>query len=191
VVNLPNFSSRPYLNTRPVWILTTVALVVTLVLVVLNVRAYLASDHALAEHVALSERLAAEHQTLIEAIRADARALDQVPWRSLARRVENVNAIFAQHSFSWLALLDHVEAVLPYNVRLISIAPVLDGGRVKLTVKAVAQSREALLELLERLVADPHFVDPRPSREDWPEAAKTVGYLVNLQVDYLPEGEAP
>ncbi len=190
-MNVPNFSSRPYLNTRPVWILTAVALAVTVVLAVLNVRAFMASDHALAEQIALSEQLAAAHRELNEAIRADVRALDQVPWRSLTRRVENVNAIFAEHSFSWLTLLDHVEAVLPYNVRLVSIAPTVDGGRVKLTIKAVAQTREALLELLERLVADPYFANPRPSREDWPESAKTVGYLVNLNVDYLVVEETP
>jgi hypothetical protein len=53
-----------------------------------------------------------------------------------------------RHLFSWTALLERLEGVLPPGVRLVSIAPAIEGQRVRLQIDAVAKSREEGLSLI-------------------------------------------
>jgi Tfp pilus assembly protein PilN len=173
-----------------VWLVTTVAGALTLILLAFNLRLFLVANRALVDETATRDALLERHLTLEAAVRKDVEALERVPWRSLTRRVDAANLILQEHSFSWLGMLEDIEKVMPYDVRLTKIAPIVSADGAALSLALIAQNRDAMLELLDNLIADPHFSDPTPLTESTPEENTTAAYVMNLRVDYHPNPEA-
>jgi Tfp pilus assembly protein PilN len=190
-LNIPNLASRPFLNTRPVWLLTAVAGTLALTLAAVNFNLWMISNRGLEEQLAREQALLAEQKQLVDELRSDAAALDQVPWRALNRRVDDLNMVLREHAFSWLRLLDDLERVLPREVRIIRVSPTVGKEDVELGLEGVARDRGALLDLLDNLIADPSFDEPRPRSERTPEQSSGVGYDFVLSVKYRPEGGRP
>lgn len=182
----PNLARRPFLNTRPVWIVTAAAMLVTLVMVFVNVRFYVVTDRELAERIEHRAELTQRHTELLRQVGAEVEVLERVPWTRLAARVRSANAILREGAFSWLELLDDIESVLPYDVRLTRIAPSVRDDEVSITLTAVCKTRDDLLELLQRLIDDPRFSDPTPKRESPPEESDTPYYTLDVSVTYRP-----
>ncbi len=187
----PNLASRPFLNTRPVWLVTVVAGVLALILVALNVGLFVKSNRTLAPLIEHRDRLAAEERNLTAEVGGQIEGLEKVPWGSLTARVNGTNLILREHTFSWLTLLDDVERVMPYEVRILKVTPEVGPAAVTLHLVVVAQTRDAMLEFLENLVDDPNFSQPSPRREQGPEESDMPGYSLALSVRYnSPEAES-
>lgn len=184
-----NLSSKPRLNTRPVWAVTAVAVLIGLVLTAVNIRLFLTSNQTLEELIVRRDMLQIERQALATDFSGHAVVLEKVPWRSLGARIELVNEVLAEHRFSWPKLLEHLAEVLPWQVRVVSVSPALNENGATLTLDAVSKDREGFLELLDRMVADPYFDNPLPNQETWPEGGKSAEYLFSMRVSYLPDGE--
>ncbi len=184
-----NLASKPRLNTRPVWILTGAAVLIGLVLTAVNIRLFLSSNQTLEEQIVRRDMLQIQRDALAGEFSAHAAVLEQVPWGSLGARVNLVNEVLEEHRFSWSDLLDHLSEVLPWQVRVVSVSPSLGDDGVTLALEAVSKDREGFLDLLDRMVDDPYFDDPLPSRESWPEGGKSSEYLFKMRVIYLPDGE--
>ncbi len=185
----PNLASKPHLNTRPVWIVIVVAALLAVVFAVVNVLVWTESNRALAEQLGDLEELEAEHRRLTSEVEERVAALDRVPWRSLGARVHGINSVIREHEFSWIGLLDDIERVLPYDVRLTKISPKVGVDRVSLSLEAVGKTREALLELLDNMILDPSFTEPTPLSEITPEESG-FGYVMGLTVIHHPAEEA-
>ena len=187
----PNLATRPFLNTRPVWLVTAVAGLAALILLALNLRLFLVANRALDHETARRDMLLERHQTLEAAVRKDIDALERVPWRSLTRRVSATNLILREHAFSWLGMLDDIERVMPFDVRLTRIAPSVRDDEVTLSLALIAHNRGAMLQLLDNLIADPRFSGPTPFTESTPEESTAAAYVMSLRVNYHPTQEAP
>jgi Tfp pilus assembly protein PilN len=186
----PNLATRPFLNTRPVWLVTGVAGALTLILLAFNLQLFLVANRALVDETAKRDALLERHMTLEAEVRKEVETLERVPWRSLTRRVDATNLILREHSFSWLGMLDDIERVMPYDVRLTKISPSVGDDGAALSLALIAHNRDAMLELLDNLVADPQFSNPTPSTESTPEENQTAAYVMNLRVNYHPKPEA-
>jgi Tfp pilus assembly protein PilN len=189
-VIVPNLATRPFLNTRPVWLVTAVAGAATLILIALNLHLFLVANRALVDETATRDALLAKHQRLEAEVRRDVEALEKVPWRSLSRRVDATNLILHEHAFSWLGMLDDIERVMPYDLRLTRISPSVGVDGAVLSLALIAHNRDAMLELLDNLVADPRFSEPTPSKESTPEDNSAAAYVMQLRVNYHPNPEA-
>ncbi len=185
----PNLASQPFANTRPVWV-TAAALAVL---------AVLATTVSVVEYVGKhgQEQKAASRLTQLEARRAElalevssANAkLARVSWKALANETASLGQVVAHRSLSWTLMLGDLERVLPWNVRLVSISPVVDSeGQVRLALAGVATGREAWLDLLSRLLTDRSFSNPVPVSEEAPGATNSQGHRFQLTVRYWPEG---
>jgi hypothetical protein len=64
-------------------------------------------------------------------------------------------------------------------------------SEIELNLVVVARTRDAMLEFLQNLLADPSFSQPTPRREETPEESAAPGYTLSLTVRYLPPGEGP
>jgi len=186
----PNLATRPFLNTRPVWLVTAAAGLAALILLALNLRLFLVANRSLEDEVARRDALLERHETLEAEVRRDIGALERVPWRTLTRRVRATNLILREHSFSWLGMLDDIERVMPYDVRLTKIAPAVSAEGIRLSLEVIAHNRDAMLQLLDNFIADERFSDPTPSSEATPEDDTTSNYVMSLRVDYHPTREA-
>ena len=186
----PNLATRPFLNTRPVWLVTAVAGALTLILLAFNLRLFFVANRALDDESAKRDALLERHLILEAEVRKDVEALERVPWRSLTRRVDATNLVLREHSFSWLGMLDDIERVMPYDVRLTKITPSVGDDGTALSLALIAHNREAMLQLLDNLIADPQFSDPTPSTESTPEENAAAAYVMSLRVNYHPNPEA-
>lgn len=187
----PNLASRPFLNTRPVWLVTGAAAVLTVLLVILNVSFYIRSNRTLAPQLARYQQLRAEHQAMTTQVQTLVSELEKVPWRSLEGRVEATNVVLREWSFSWVRLLDDIERVVPREVRILKIGPSIGPEEVTLSLFIVARSRDAMIEFLTNLIDDPSFSKPIPIREGLPEESDLAGYELTLRVTYHPEEAGP
>ena len=185
----PNLASRPFVNDRPVWLVTAVAAAVVAVTLGLLGISYLQGNRTLAERIADRDELQLRHDAIVDEVRTEVRNLERVPWRSLAARISSTNVILRERAFSWLEMLDDIEEVLPYDVRIIKITPKVEGERVLIGLDAVCRTREALLELLDNMIQDPRFAEPTPRSEVLPEASDSATFELTFTVTYLP-GEA-
>ncbi len=190
-VIVPNLASRPKLNTRPVWLVVACAGTLALILAAVNIRLYVASSQEMSEQIVRRDALQTRRDALADELGAHASVLDKVPWGPFGARVMAVNTVLAEHQFSWTGLLDHLANVLPWQVRMVSVSPSLSEDGARLAVTAVSKDRSGFLELLDRMVEDPHFDEPIPKRESWPEGGKTVEYFFTMSAEYLPQGEMP
>lgn len=185
----PNLASKPRLNTRPVWLVVGAATFIAVVFAAVNISVWLKSSRSLEEQILLHQQLEAEHERLSLEVGEQAESLNKVPWRTLSARVNAVNTVIREHDFSWISLLDDIERVLPYDVRLTTISPRVDVDEVKLSFSAIGRTREALLDFLDALIDDPSFTEPTPRSEATPEESG-YGYVLDLTVVHHP-GEAP
>jgi hypothetical protein len=182
----PNLASRPFLNTRPVWIVTVVSGLLALILILLDLRLMLISNRVLEDEIAVRDALEERHAELISTIEGDVRSLQRVPWGSLESRVNATNAILREQSFSWLQMLNDIEEAMPYDVRLTRISPSVGSDAVVISFEVIAKNRDAMLAFIDNLLADPRFEDPTLTSETTPEDSTAGDYMLRLRVRYLP-----
>lgn len=90
-----------------------------------------------------------------------------------------------RRAFSWTSLFAVLEAALPDGIRLVSIAPQVEKGVVKLEVDAVARSYEDGLDFIRILEERPEFENVLPLRRG--DEGTTFTYTMT----YLPAAAAP
>ncbi len=190
-MTVPSLASRPFLNTRPVWLVTAICGILAVVLLVVNVNLYFRSTHLLTAETGRKEALKSRELELTENLRREAGRLKKVPWKALETRVEMLNRILRSHAFSWTTMLADLGDVLPYGVRLITISPSVGDEGGELSLSGTAKTRQAMLELLQNMIDDPRFEGPLPRTEQTPESTQSQGYDFNLRVTYRPWKETP
>ena len=186
----PNLASRPFLNTRPVWVATIAAGTVALILIGLNLWFAMVTNRALEDELERRNELELRYSQIESEARKEIAGLSRVPWRSLAARVEATNLVLREHAFSWLAMLDDIERVMPYDFRLTRISPAVAPDGITLSFEVVARNRDAMLEFIDNLVEDPSFHDPVLASETTPEESATGTYELTMKVRYLRPREA-
>jgi Tfp pilus assembly protein PilN len=128
---------------------------------------------------------------LVGEVTAQDTDLARVPWRKLRLETTSLESVVVQRKLSWSALLADLERVIPWDVRLTSIAPQTSSGNgISVVIDGIATGREAWLKLLARLFADRHFSDPMPSSEAAPGSENNAGYSFQIRVRYWPEGRS-
>jgi type IV pilus assembly protein PilN len=186
----PNLAARPFLDVRPVWVASGALAFVALVLTVVSVVDFLAvrgRERMSSESLrALQERRA----TLVSKVEATNRRLAAVGWKKLAVETGSLEEVVARQRLVWSELLADLERVVPWDVRLVGIAPTVakDGG-IQVGLDGLATGRDAWLKLLAVFFVDSKFSDPLPRSEEAPSATNGRGYRFSLTVRYWPGGK--
>jgi type IV pilus assembly protein PilN len=179
-----NLAAKPYRDYRPVYMTVAVMGLITLVLfgynVVTGYEYLIETEHTRAEIADLDRETASERERA-KALEARIATIDV---KALAGRSQFINAQIRERAFSFSALLDDMEQVLPHDVKLRDLNPVIDDkGKVRLTLSCVARKRDGMVEMLDRLYADEAFEHAFP-RSERVEDDGTVHFQVD--VEYLP-----
>lgn len=96
---------------------------------------------------------------------------------AVLERSRFLNAVFAQKSFSWTAVMMDLERVLPTGVQVTSIDPTISKeGEVSLRLR-VSGDRDRAVQLVRNLETSQRFVSPRLSGESAQvqEGSRTAG----------------
>ena len=101
------------------------------------------------------------------------------------QRAEYLNGLIQSRAFPWVKIFMDLERILPPGVRVISIAPTLEGDTVQLKIVVGASSDEGKLKFLRALESALEFsriqllVETRPERPDQSDRV-----LMELQAVY-------
>ena len=79
----PDLAARPFLNTRPVWLVTGVAVALAVVFLVLNVSFYFSSNRTLAPQLERARELRSQREALAAETQIEIEDLDKDHLRSL------------------------------------------------------------------------------------------------------------
>lgn len=193
----PNLAAQPFANERPVK--RTTLLIWILALTLLSVNIFLYQRHLAAQHEqrqtikSLQESIEAEE----EAIQLGEADLADLQLSQQNDRVIFLNGQIASRVFSWSQLFDRLEEVLPANVELHGVSPMIlkerrrrgrrakQGveGLVAIDIKGEAQTGEELLQFVDSLFEHASFTLPNLKGE----SERDDGRLeFTLTVLYLP-----
>jgi Tfp pilus assembly protein PilN len=109
--------------------------------------------------------LSVEHEAVtleaeVASLRAEGERLSgQSPAAAPVKEWAAVKDLVDRRAFSWTGLFADLEKALPPSVRLVSIAPQTDRGRLVLAMAAIGQDVDDALALLAALQGHPHFRD--------------------------------
>lgn len=181
-MNAPlNLASRPFRNEKLPALLLGLGTVALLALTV---------QHARVIGSLLPARTSSRHQQVAALDKELAELREQATkWRR-AKPADPTTKDWAmfknlvdRRAFSWTDLFADLEGVLPPGVKLLSIAPGVEGGEVKLDLEAVARRGEDALAFAGLLQKRPEFIDATIlGIGDDGEGGATVSY----ETRYLP-----
>lgn len=197
----PNLARVRFENLRPVRRVSAALALAAAALTAWNVATWHAAGAGAHEKTAELDRLSRETAAARSRVATLERDLAAADLEAENRRTGFLNARIDERVFSWNLLLDRLVETLPAGVRLRSLSP--DTGRrgalrapaagaapppaaapVELAISGEAQNDEALLELVDRLFADPRFGRPDLARQ----ATRDDGVVVfDLTVAYRPD----
>jgi hypothetical protein len=159
-----NLASRPYRDYRPLYAAVVVLSLATAILMLNNVDTwyrYVRDTRTSRTRIAQLEAETAEEQRKADGA---TNSLGTINLNALNQQTRYVNAQIAERAFSWSELLDRLEAVMPNDVKVMSLAPnFAKDGLVHLSISCISKTPEGMINTLNRLNADSHFSQPFPS----------------------------
>lgn len=91
--------------------------------------------------------------------------------REVRDRAAFLNGLISQRSFPWTKIFMDLERSLPVGVRVVSISPQMDAGRVEVKLVVGAMNDEAKLKFLRALESSPDFSNVQLIAETHPTRA--------------------
>lgn len=176
-----NLATQPFRNERLPVLLLGLA---TLAVLALTVQHALAVRELLPARTSGVRKEAAALDAESARLRAEARSL-RAPRTEPAGMAEwgLIKDLVDRRAFSWTLLFAHLESVLPYGVRLVSIGPSVRKGEVFIDVAAEARRPEDAREFVRRLEGREEFDDVYLREEG--DAGE-----VRFTMKYRPSGRA-
>jgi type IV pilus assembly protein PilN len=160
-----NLATRPFVELRPLFARLRLAMLALLLLTVgLGFALRSLHEKARAAQAQMDDLKARTLQFQQERQRNEAR-MHQPQNMAVLERSQFLNAVFAQKSFSWTAVMMDLEKVLPAGVQVTSIEPAISKeGEVSIRLR-VSGEREKAIELIKNLESSQRFVAPRLTGE--------------------------
>jgi hypothetical protein len=160
-----NLSTRPFYNERVVHLLLALAAVVVLAITVLNIVQLLQLSR---QNTSLSARIR-EDRTAADDYARKARqtrqGINKDELNVIVTAAREANALIDNRTFSWTALFNHIESMLPPDVMLASIRPTIDENGTRITMIVVARRTADIDEFIEKLESTGAFEKLLPKQQ--------------------------
>jgi hypothetical protein len=187
----PNLASHPFLDVRPVVVAGGALALAALLLTGISLGEFIRAQGRERSAARALAGLQARRAELLTKVEETNRKLTGVGWNRLKVETSAMQDVVARRKLVWSQLLADLERMTPWDVRLISITPVIErDDRVRVNLTGVAASREAWLRLVALLFVDPKFSEPLPSAEESPSTTNGQGYRFALSARYWPGGRS-
>jgi hypothetical protein len=184
-----NLAARPVQNNFLFYAGYAVALILIALFTTYNVRTLMEHSTRVAE---LNAGLAEGRALRSELEREGRRLLRDITSRDLvdlSNRIGAANEILAERKFSWTRMLNALEEVQPYKVRLLELRPVIVPQGVLIQARGIAKDLENFWQLQQALQDHPMF------RRVYPASYSTQvpgDFLFSLSFNYFDDpSEAP
>jgi type IV pilus assembly protein PilN len=179
-----NLASRPYRDYTPVNLVAAAMFVLMLVLAWFNIDTFIRYNVDTRNTRAKIAQLEAQQRREKELEQSAQTRLASIDIKFLDEQTRFINAKLAERAFSWSALLDDLESVLPQDVRLVSVAPSFDkDSTVRLSLTFQTKTNDGMIRTINRMHQDPQFLNPFPNNESMIDGGM---YAFDLNVIYRP-----
>jgi len=179
-----NLASRPYRDYRPVYAAVVLMSLLTAFLMLNNIDTYYRYIHETRNTRAKIASIEAQAQRERELQQNVEQRMKSIDVGRLDAQTKFINAKLAERAFSWSTLLDELESVLTDDVRLLTVTPNFNkDGRIELSLQFESKSSDGMITTINRMNADPQFMEPFPSSES---ATEDGHYRFELSVRYMP-----
>jgi type IV pilus assembly protein PilN len=156
-----NLATKPFIELRPLFARLRLAMGVLLALAIgLGFWLHVLQGKAAASQAKMNE-LVAKTKGYQQELRLNEARMRQPQNKSVLDRAQFLNAVFAEKSFSWTAVMMDLEKVLPTGVQVTSIDPVISKEGVVNIRLRVSGDRDRGVLLLRNLETSQRFIDPR------------------------------
>ena len=177
-----NLASRPFGNERLPALLLLAGL---LALLAISVQQALLVRRLLPDAAAARLAEAAALETDVAKLRSDGATLrGPGPDKASLARWIALKEMVDLRSFAWTALLGRLEKTVPPGVRLMSVSPGWEKGRLRLGLRVLAQTSDAGFELVQALEDQPDFDEVYPLSKQADSGGGA--YQLELTMLYLP-----
>lgn len=162
-----NLAAKPYRDFRVPYAILAIAALAALVLMTYNVATawrYLVDTKESRGEIAKLEAEIARERSTADTLE---RRIASIDVEALDEQARYINTQIRERAFSWSALMERLETLLPGDVRLTGLNPnVGDDGSVSLSLSCVSRRTDGLVVLLDRLYASPSFKNAFPSSDN-------------------------
>jgi hypothetical protein len=117
------------------------------------------------------------------------RSVDRATLIQLAGSTQEANTLIDQRTFSWTTFLGLIEKTLPIDLRLVSVAPRIERGNIKVTMSVVGKKLEDVDAFVEALQDTGSFYDLNPNTKERNEDDNT--YRADVVGFYLAPNQPP
>ena len=178
-----NLAARPYRDYRPLYAVVVAASLLIAFLMLNNIDTYY--RYVRETRTTRDEIAKLESQIRAERAKSEVTAnqIAAIDLETLGDQTRFINSRLAERAFSWSELLDRLEAVLPRDVRLISVAPSFsEDGTVSLALMCEAKTPDGMVMTIDRFNGSSQFARAFPGSD----SSSDSGHRFNLTVDYRP-----
>ena len=186
-----NFASREYVLSRKVNAVLLLLLCCLTAVFFYNIKEYgktLKNESKLASEVRLHEKKESEVSARLQEIKKTAKE-EEV--KASLRQAEFANMAIGRRVFSWTALLNRIEELVPPGVSIQSINPDFSTLDVEITGTALDMAR--VTDFMGRITGSPYFDDlPPVFHSSEVVVDKDIGKTVqnfSLKIRYKPDGK--
>jgi hypothetical protein len=183
-----NLATRPFYNERLVSIAIASVAVIVLLLMIFNASRLVALS---GERRRLVDQVAADRAESARVAAATAsvqQTVNRGTLAALAGSTREANDLIEQRTFSWTAFFELIERTLPYDVRLVAVAPRVERGVFKVFMTVVARSLADINTFVDALLGTGAFYDVAPTDQ---QADDRGTYSATIEASYLhPAGKA-
>ncbi len=181
-----NLARRPYRNDLPIAVLLSMLFIATLAFTGNNLYTWVTADARL--EMLKSEMV--DHEARMAAMEQEAKTLNSeleaIDMDVLTPQAEFVESVLQQRNFSWTMLFNALEEVLPWNVKLMTIRPRFEAGRVLIRVTGMSRGYDGYVNFQDALQQSPYFDQVVPSGYETGEGSEsrlTFGLDFEYKVD--------
>jgi hypothetical protein len=178
-----NLSSRPFYNERLASFVIAVIGVIAIAVVVVSVQQILSLSSErtrLRDRIARDEAAAGLADTESMALQ---KLINNAALKGLAISTQQANTLIDERTFSWTVFFGLVEKTLPNDVRIVSVAPVIDKSGVLVLMTVISKRPDDLATFVDGLQSTGAFYDVQPRQED---ATDDGMRRTSIEARYLP-----
>ena len=181
-----NFASVPFRNNTPYWLGYGLGVLGLAAFITFNSWAFFAYSESRAvlesDHAAKKARLEELHQDTAKL----QGLIQKEDIEAINSRASYTNSLLEKRRFSWTDLLNSLEEVQPYQVRLLSLLPRIQEKGILIDARAVAKDLQAFWNFQQNLQNHPKFRRVYPG--GYQRLEETDEYIFNVQFNYFPGG---
>jgi hypothetical protein len=177
-----NLATRPFYNERLVNLLLVLLAAAGIALAVFNTTRTIYLTGEQARRTVVQRNAEQEIARLREEAAKQTATVDKPLLLRLGAATAEANAIIDQRLFSWTVLLGLLEQTIPFDVRLMTIAPRVDRNDFVIEMAANARNAADIQEFIENLLSTGYFYETLAVQVDAIDADGTL--TANIETRY-------